>query len=263
MADKKEIVPSFDDLLFENRNRNYGAYQLRKKYNKIVITGLIVASLIVSAAVIIPFMTIRRDDKVLAGGSRYVNVQLEDLSIPEDQLFVPPAPPPPQAERIQEIIKYVPPVVVDSVSFDEKPIATTDEVLAQPDEQELEVVGVGSGESLIPGIGSGEETDEPFVIVEIMPMFRGGDINRFREWVQKRTTYPQLAIDNRIQGKVLLTFIVEPDGSLSNVTVLKGVDPLIDNEAVKAIESSPKWSPGYQRGKPVRVRYSMWLNFQI
>jgi protein TonB len=61
----------------------------------------------------------------------------------------------------------------------------------------------------------------------------------------------------------MLTFIVKPDGSVSNVTILKGVDPLIDNEAVKSIESSPKWSPGYQRGKPVRVRYSLWLNFAI
>jgi protein TonB len=88
-------------------------------------------------------------------------------------------------------------------------------------------------------------------------------MNKFREWVQKRTTYPQAAIDNRIQGRVMLTFIVEPDGSVSNVTVMKGVDPIIDIEAVKSIEASPKWSPGLQRGKPVRVRYSMWLNFAI
>jgi protein TonB len=263
MTDNWNNTPGFDDLIFEKRNREYGAFQLRKRYNRVVITGVLVASMIVSAAVVIPFMSIKREDKVLAGGARYVNVQLEDLSIPEDEIFIPPAPPPPQAAQTQEIVKYVPPVVVDSVSFDEKPIATNDEVLAQPDNQDLEITGVGTSESLIPGLGSGEETDEPFVIVEIMPMFRGGDINKFREWVQKRTTYPQLAIDNRIQGKVLLTFIVEPDGSISNVTVLKSVDPLIDNEAIKAIESSPKWSPGYQRGKPVRVRYSMWLNFQI
>jgi protein TonB len=106
-------------------------------------------------------------------------------------------------------------------------------------------------------------TDEPFFLVEVMPSFRGGDINRFREWVQKRTNYPQEALNKKIQGRIFLTFIIEPDGSVSNVNIVKGVDPLIDNEAVKAIEGSPKWSPGLQRGQPVRVRYSLWLSFVI
>jgi protein TonB len=94
-----------------------------------------------------------------------------------------------------------------------------------------------------------------------MPTFRGGDINKFRDWVQRRTNYPQAAIEQKIQGKVFLTFIIEPDGSVSNVTVVKGVAQIIDDEAVKAIQSSPKWSPGLQRGQAVRVRFSMWLNF--
>ena len=96
-----------------------------------------------------------------------------------------------------------------------------------------------------------------------MPSFRGGDLNKFRDWVQKRTNYPHEAIEEQIEGKVFLTFIIETDGSVSNVTIVKGVDPLIDNEAVKAIQESPKWSPGLQRGQPVRVRYSMALNFEI
>ena len=79
----------------------------------------------------------------------------------------------------------------------------------------------------------------------------------------KRTNYPQAAVDSRIQGKVYLTFIIETDGSVSNVTIVKGVDPLIDVEAVRTIQSSPKWSPGLQRGQPVRVRYSMSLSFLL
>ncbi len=68
----------------------------------------------------------------------------------------------------------------------------------------------------------GIETDEAFFIVEVMPAFKGGDINKFREWVMRRTNYPQAAVDNRIQGKVYLTFIVETDGTVSNVTSCKG-----------------------------------------
>lgn len=262
MTDNLKNTPGFDDLIFENRNREYGAYQLRKRYNGVLTAGLFIASFLVSLAVIIPFISVKKEDSILSGGPRYVNVQLEDLEIPEE-IYVPPAPPPPQAARVQEIVKYVPPVIVDTISLDEKPIATMDQALAQPADAEIDIIGNGVSESLIPGIGSGEETDEPFMIVEIMPMFRGGDINQFRLWVQKRTNYPQIAIDNRIQGKVLITFVVEADGSVSNVTVLKGVDPIIDNEAVKSIESSPKWTPGYQRGKPVRVRYSIWINFEF
>jgi protein TonB len=86
-------------------------------------------------------------------------------------------------------------------------------------------------------------------------------LDKFRDWVQRRTNYPQAAIDKKITGKVYLTFIIEKDGSISNVTVVKGVDPLLDDETVKAISESPKWTPGLQRGEPVRVRYSIPINF--
>lgn len=263
MAENVNKVPKFDDLLFETRNREYGAYQLRKKYNAVVIGGIITASLLVSAGVIVPFVITPHNDRILTGGTRYVQVQMDNLEPPEEKIFVPPAPPPPEAARIQEIVKYVPPVVVDSLLTSEQPMATTDDIIAQPSEEQFEITGIGGGDNLLSGEAGGGETDEPFVMVEIMPLFKGGDINKFRLWVQKRTNYPQLAIDNKIEGKVMLTFIVEPDGRVSNVSVLKGVDPLIDNEAVKSIEASPNWSPGLQRGKPVRVRYSMWLNFKI
>ena len=262
MTDKLETVPEFDDLLFETRNREYGAYQLRKRYNSVVIAGIIIGSLIVSLAVVIPFVLIPQNDHILRGGTRFVQVKMDNLKSPMEEIIVAPAPPPPQEVRIEEIVKYVPPVVVDSLLTSEKTIATTDAILAQPAEVQLEINGNGNGENLF-AEGEGGETDEPFVMVEIMPLFKGGDINKFRDWVQKRTNYPQLAIDNKIQGKVMLTFIVEPDGSVTDVTVLKGVDPLIDNEAVKSIAASPKWSPGLQRGKPVRVRFQMSLSFVI
>lgn len=262
MKDNLQKVPDFDDLLFEKRNKDYGAYLLRKKYNSVVITGTVIGSLIFALAVIIPFLLTPQNDHVIAGEARYVQVQMENLEIPKEELFVPPSPPPPEAKIMQEIVKYVPPVVVDSIITIEKTTATTDEALAQQSENQLEVTGNGNGDDILSSM-DGTETDEPFVMVEIMPSFKGGDINKFREWVQKRTNYPKVAIDNKIQGRVMLTFIVESDGAVSNVTVLKGVDPLIDSEAVKAIEASPKWSPGLQRGKPVRVRYSMWLNFLI
>jgi protein TonB len=252
----------FDDLLFEKRNMDYGAYMLRKKYKSVVVGSILIGIFVVGCAVILPFIFRRGTDRVLSGGGGYLQVSMEKFEPPVDQIIVPPAPRPAESKTVQELVKYVPPVVVDTVPPAELTMLTTDQVNNAVSDDQIKVVGTGSGDNLELGEGTGGE-DEPFFIVEVMPSFKGGDINKFREWVQKRTNYPQVAIDNRIQGKVYLTFIIETDGAVSNVTVVKSVDPVIDVEAVKAIESSPKWSPGLQRGSPVRVRYSMWLNFTI
>lgn len=108
-----------------------------------------------------------------------------------------------------------------------------------------------------------EVEEEIFVIVEDMPKFRGGDINKFREWVQKRVRYPELASENGIQGRVFITFVVETNGNVSNVTVTRSVDALLDDAAREAVAASPKWEPGMQRGRPVRVRYSIPIIFQL
>jgi len=260
MFENLRNVLDFDDLLFESRNKDYGAYRLRKGYNAVVIAGILLSSIIISITVLIPFILTNKASKVNSRSVRYVQVQMENLDIPVEKIIVPPAPPPPEGAKIQEIVKYVPPVVVDSVLPLEISTPTNDELQLQSSNDNIDRVGSGTGEDLLSG-QDGTESDEPFFLVEIMPSFKGGDINKFRDWVQKRTNYPQIAIDNKIQGKVYLTFIIELDGSVSNVTVVKGVDPIIDNEAVKAIQASPRWSPGLQRGQPVRVRYSMGLSF--
>lgn len=251
-----------DDLLFQSRNKEYGAYQLRKRYNSVIVTGLIVASVLVSLAVIIPFLFTSRSNDVLIGNRGYVQLNMENLEPPREEIYVPPSPPPPQSVHVDEIVKYVPPVVVDSVPPLEKSQLSTDEYLNQTTNEKVDANGTGTGDDLTAG-QDGTETDEPFFLVEVMPSFKGGGLEKFREWVQKRTNYPQEAIDRKVKGKVFLTFIVEKDGSVSNVTVVKGVDPLLDNEAVKAISESPKWEPGLQRGLPVRVRYSIPLNFSF
>jgi protein TonB len=262
MFDNLRDTLEFDDLLFETRNRDYGAYQLRKRYNSVMVAGIIIASLLVSAAVILPFVITPRSDKFIAGGFSYVQVEMEDLEPPLDEIVVPPPPPPAEATRIEDVVKYVPPVVVDSVPLLEPSQTTTDDVLAQSPVENFESGGTGTGDDLLSG-QEGINSDDAFFIVEVMPSFKGGDLNKFSDWVRKRTNYPQAAVDNRIEGKVYVTFVIETDGSVSNVTVVKGVDPLIDKEAVRTIQSSPRWSPGLQRGQAVRVRCSMALNFAL
>jgi protein TonB len=262
MKNNLKQIPDFDDLLFEKRNKEYGAYQLRKKYNSVLIGGIIVATFLVSSAVIIPFLARPSDEKIITGGRRYVQVRMENLEPPKNEIYIPPAPPPPKASVQQEIVKYVAPEVVDTLFEIDRTQASTDEMLAQSDNIKAEAGKSGSGDNLLAD-NNGPGTDDPFFIVEVMPSFKGGGLDKFIDWVKKRTNYPQAAIDAKIKGTVYLTFVVEKDGSVSNVTILKGVHPLLDNEALKAISESPKWTPGLWRGQPVRVRYLIPLNFTL
>lgn len=259
MFDNLRHKLDFDDLLFQSRNQDYGAYQLRKRYNSVIVAGIILATFLFTTAVALPFILTSSSDNILSGGRGYVQVKMEVYEPPVDQIMVPQAPPP-EVTRIQEIAKYVPPVVVDSIPPPELTLPTSDQLMSQTTNEQLQITGNGTGDDLLAGAGGNNDGDTYF-IVEVMPSFKGGDIGKFRDWVQKRTNYPQAAIDKKIRGKVILTFIVEKDGSVSSVTVEKGVDPLLDYEAVKAISESPKWTPGLQRGQPVRVRFSIPLNF--
>ena len=93
-----------------------------------------------------------------------------------------------------------------------------------------------------------------------MPSFPGGDPVR---WINKNVKYPVIAQENGIQGKVFVQFVIEKDGSITNVKVLRGVDASLDKEAVRVVQSMPKWKPGKQRGKPVRVSYNVPINFRL
>jgi TonB family C-terminal domain len=255
-------VPGLDDLLFASRNREYGAYQLRKKYNAVVIGGIIFATIVCSVAVILPFVLNPPSEHIISGGSRYVQVTMENLRPPEQEIYIPTVPPPPRSNPILDVVKYVPPVVVDTVITNEKPIPSNDELLSNTTNTQTETNNSGHGNELISGdVGSGDGDD--FFLLEVLPSFKGGGLEKFREWIFRNTIYPQEAIDKKIRGKVVLSFVVEKDGSVSNVNVLKGVNPLLDNEAVKVISESPKWSPGLQRGQPVRFRYLIPLDFTM
>lgn len=109
-----------------------------------------------------------------------------------------------------------------------------------------------------------EEEAIPFTMVEERPTFMGGEASKtFSQWVAKNLQYPEVARENGIQGRVTLQFTVETDGSLKNIKVLRGIDPSLDKEAIRVVSSSPKWSPGRQRDKAVRVTYNFPVYFQL
>ncbi|MBQ9137094.1 MAG: energy transducer TonB [Alistipes sp.] len=107
------------------------------------------------------------------------------------------------------------------------------------------------------------EEDQPFVKVEEMPSFQGGDLQTFRNWVQSKVRYPQIAQENNISGRVFLMFVVERDGTLTNIQVLQTPDSSLSDEAIRVLKTSPKWKPGKQRNQTVRVKYTLPIDFRI
>ena len=110
---------------------------------------------------------------------------------------------------------------------------------------------------------SSNSDDQPFVRVEQMPSFMGGDLLTFRKWVQSKVRFPEYAQENGISGRVLLMFVIEKDGSLTNIQVIQSPDPSLSNEAIRILKSSPKWTPGKQRNQTVRVKYTLPVDFRI
>ncbi len=105
--------------------------------------------------------------------------------------------------------------------------------------------------------------DEPLLHAEQMPTFQGGDLNNFRVWVMMNVRYPQIAQKKRISGKVLLNFVIERDGSLTNIKVLNTPHKSLSEETIRVLRQSPKWTPGRQGGKTVRVSYNLPVDFRI
>jgi protein TonB len=263
-------ILDFDDIVFENLNKEYGAYILRKRYRYVLIVSVILACLLGAIIVIIPFIRtpVQKDNEIY--NARYVT--MESLIPPKEDISVnPPPPPPPKGTDVESFmsknVRYVAPVVVDSIvpmeNKKEQENGSHSDSTGRHGSMTGSSFGINSGTGIGNGVGGGTGTGDLYSSVEIMPSFKGGDIEKFREWVMKKTKYPEVALVNNIQGIVYISFIVERDGTVSNVKVVKGVDPIIDNEAKKTVESSPKWTPGRLKDKAVRVTYLIPLNFRL
>jgi protein TonB len=257
MAKEKITAPAFDDIVFENRNREYGAYKLRTRYNRNVIISLLIGIIIVGTAVIMPYLNAKAAENKAKRAERQVEIKMENLDTPADQVAPPPPPPPPPQDVVQQA-RYVPPVVVDSIKPEENvQLMTADQAQVEVrDEEVVEVVEVKQE------VQEEEAEAEPFVVVEEMPLFPGGDV-ALLQYIAEHTQYPEVAKENNIQGKVIVRFCVTSRGGVDKVSVLKGVDPELDKEAMRVVQTLPAFKPGKQGGKPVPVWYMVPINFTL
>jgi protein TonB len=258
MAKEKVKAPAFDDIVFEDRNKEYGAYKLRSKYNRTVLVALAVGIVILSTAIITPYLNAKALENRQKRAERQVEIKMENLDTPNEVAPPPPPPPPPPADVVQQQ-KYVPPVVVDSIKpEDVKEFMTADQAQAEvKNEEVVEIVEAPKEE-----VQEEDPEATPFVVVEEMPMFPGGD-SELLKFIAEHTNYPEIAKENNIQGRVIIRFCVTSKGGVSQVSILKGVDPELDAEAIRVVNTLPVFKPGKQGGKPVPVWYMVPITFTL
>ena len=253
MKRKKERIPEFDEIIFENRNKTYGAYDLRKRYNaaaSLSIFGGIAFGIILMLIA----LSLTTKEGTASSGSTSVVIVISPPVIPD---LVPPVVPKPPVGMIQTIQNLKPEVTDDTAQVTAY-IPTTEEIsntveisnvtdsviFTEPDDPELPF-----------------ET-QPFINVQEMPEFPGG-VTALLKYVGENLNYPADAQNNNIQGKVVLKFVVNADGSVDRIEVIRSIDPLLDNEAVRVVQSLPRFKPGRQSGIPVPVWFTLPVTFKL
>lgn len=275
MAKLDLISLEWTDLVFEGRNQDYGAYQLRKGTSKRNIWSIIIVAL--AAALLFLGLTVQR----MAEPSRTVmNMQaVEVANIKKDKKDV-------KVEK-KDPVKVEPERIIEKVKSSVKftaPVIRKDNLVKEEDEIKLDEIekstkAIGAltvdgndelgGEVLRikeeiapPEPPKHVEDNKIFEVVEQNPTFPGGTA-ALMSWLSQNIKYPVIAAENGVKGRVIVQFVVEKDGSITDVVVVKSVDPSLDKEATRVIKNMPHWIPGRQNGSPVRVRFTVPVTFTL
>ena len=270
------ISNEWTDLVFEGRNQAYGAYKLRKGTAKRNVWALLIVGL--AAALLYLGLQLQKMAEANKKVENTQAVELAKLNTEKKEAKV----------EKKEIIKQEPEKVVEQVKSSVKftaPIIKKDSEVKEEDEIKLDEVqksdkAVGAftveGNDEVGGAVLKAKEDiaapEPpkhvveetkiFTVVEQMPMYPGGDA-ALMGYLRDNIKYPTVAAENGVQGRVVVGFVVERDGSITDVNVLRSVDPSLDREAMRVVKSMPRWNPGKQNGSAVRVKYQVPVSFRL
>ena len=276
MAKVDLIDNGWVDLVFEGKNQAYGAYQLRKETGKRNVKALV--SMFIGFALIaaIVIAKVQIENAIAANVSVTEDVELSALAEKKEEAKV-ERKEQPQIEKV-EVEK-----VKSSVKFTAPEIKKDDEVKPEEElksQEDLSKTNTAIGAFDVKGNDEAagevlkakeviaqpeppkEEEQKVFDVVEQMPSFPGGPSALF-EYLSKNIKYPAVAEENGVQGRVIVTFVVERDGSITDVKVVKSVDPSLDKEAIRVTKSMPHWIPGKQNGSAVRVKYTLPVTFRL
>ena len=266
------------DLVFEGKNEAYGAYAIRQDTNKRNLFAML-ALIAGLAAIVATFLIVNVASEAIAAAQaeHETEVTLEQIEeeVEEEK---------DDEEIVYDIQEIEQMVAEETVMNSEKFTAyqmeddAHEQVTKTQDEVAQSDVAIGAidydkgsdeaehvlkvNEKVVDEVPPKVEETKIFDVVEQMPHFNGGDA-ALMEYLQKNIKYPVIAEENGIQGRVVTTFVVERDGSITDVKVIKSVDPSLDKEAVRVVKSMPKWVPGKQNGSAVRVKFTLPVTFRL
>lgn len=247
---------TFEDIVFENRNKDYGAYNLHRKSTKYLFIAFLISLFCFSSAFTIPLIHASRADMVDVKPEISKTITLSPVDVNKDVDYALPKPP----VEITKPAAYSQYVVVEEVTMDEQLSIT--EVIASTIENappESDLIPVVEPDPVID-----EKTDEkPIIIAEEPARFKDGDLNSFRSWVMDHIQYPQTAITNEISGRVFVEFCINTKGEVVDIKITRGLDESINNEVLRVLKSSPLWIPAKQGGRVVKQLFSMPLVFEL
>ena len=276
MAKIDLISRDWTEMVFEGRNKEYGAYRLRKNAGKRNLYSLItifIAALAIWGGISLVKFVESRTKSV----AQTIVAELSALNQPKkkaevkQQQKVKLEQPEKVVERVKSSVKFTAPVIKkDDEVKPEDELKTQDELMnTKTAIGALDVKGNddANGEvlKLKEAVAQPEpkpEVEKVFDVVEQMPSFPGGP-SALMEWLSNNVKYPVVAQENGVQGRVVVSFVVERDGSITDVKVVRGVDPSLDREASRVVRAMPRWIPGKQNGSAVRVKYNVPVAFRL
>ncbi|MGO3107836.1 MAG: energy transducer TonB [Sphingobacterium sp.] len=273
------------DVVFANRNKEYGAYDLRKfspKATNIALFAMVIVVFVLSAPKVFNIKLF--PDKPVEEAPVITEVTLEDLELPPEPEEEEPLPIEEPPQRIaqeppaEDLVRFPEPKVVPQNEVKEE-VVSQEEIKKEnktPARITLKgtkgAAGVPTGEfgpkkveGQITGSATGDPDGDPdkiFSAVEVQPMPMGG-LNAFRKWVGENYTYPSGAIDAGVKGQVVVSFVVERDGSLTDIKVVKDLSYGTGQAAINVLKRAKKWKPGIQNGRPVRVAYTLPISLNL
>ncbi len=265
----KILKSDYLDILFDGRNKEYGSYELRRKYPKRMRNAGIIGISVIALALAIPVIANIADSK----NKKITIANLTEIKLAEPPPIdpnQPPPPPPPPAPPppVKPTIAFTPPVIKkdEEVREEEKPPEQTqmEDKAISTVTQEGDPDGIDPGLLDSKGTGVVEAAPAPqiFEFVEQMPEFPGGN-DKVSRYLADKMRYPEMARENNIQGRVIVRFVVNESGEISDVQVQRGIGGGCDEEAVRVVKGMPKWKPGRQNGRPVKVYFTLPITFRL
>jgi protein TonB len=254
----------WEDIVFEYRNKAYGAYFIRKAYSKHVVLAWVITLATIGLLFAGPYVAEWIKGQAPVEETPTKTIKYTDLAPPPPIQNTPPPPqvniPPP----VKTIIKYLPPKVTDKEIVEEEPMPTVEEI-KKADVGAEDIVGTGDvvfEEPVEEVVETAEDPNQVFAVVEQMPEPENG-MSALYQWISKNIKYPSAARRMGVEGTVFVGFVVDQDGKIADVKTVKGISAECDKEAERVIRMMAPWKAGKQNGKAVRVKYVLPVKFKL